>query len=133
MARTSKSRKAPGFECWSRRPFNRCGQTPGAFAKHRTHKAERAQGRLAAAAALALFLTGCAAAPKVEVPKVVKEVVVTYAPIPEALTEQCVVPPKRDNTVGEALRVARDRRKCNEIDSADKRAIRKISDKAVQL
>lgn len=83
--------------------------------------------------ALAPLLTGCASTPKVEVPKVVKEVVVTYAPIPASLTEVCVVPPKRDNTVGEALRIARDRRTCNEKDAADKLGIRKISNKAVKL
>lgn len=82
---------------------------------------------------LALLLAGCATVRKVEVPKEVKVVVVTYAPIPETLTEECVVPPKRDNTVGEALRVARDRRTCNERDAADKRAIRKISNTAVGL
>ena len=45
MSRSKKGRKAPGYEYWSRRPFNRCGQTPGPFAKHRTHKAERQQGK----------------------------------------------------------------------------------------
>lgn len=83
--------------------------------------------------ALALLVAGCGTTRQIEVPKVVKEVVVTYAPIPESLTEVCVVPPKRDNTVGEALRVARDRRKCNEHDAADKRSIRKISNTAVKL
>ena len=83
--------------------------------------------------ALALALAGCATGRPVAVPKVVKEVVVTYAEIPQSLTEQCVVPPNRNNTVGEALRVARDRRACNERDTADKRAIRKISNAAVKL
>lgn len=82
---------------------------------------------------LVLLLAGCATGRPVEVPKVVKEVVVTYAEIPETLTRECVVPPKRNNTVGEALRVARDRRTCNERDTADKRAIRKISNTAVGL
>jgi hypothetical protein len=45
MSRSVKSTKAPGYEYWSRRPFNRFGQSPGAFAKRRTHKAERQQGR----------------------------------------------------------------------------------------
>lgn len=45
MSRTKKGRKAPGHEYWTARPFNRCGQTPGPFAKHRTHKAERQQAK----------------------------------------------------------------------------------------
>lgn len=86
----------------------------------------------AGAIIVSLALAGCTTIPKIEVPKVVKEVVVTYAEIPPSLTEECVVPPKRDNTVGEALRVARDRRTCNEKDTADKAAIRKISNAAVK-
>lgn len=45
MSRTKHSHKQPGTEYWTRRPFNRHGQAPGAFAKHRTHKAERASNR----------------------------------------------------------------------------------------
>ena len=45
MSRTRKGKKAPGYEYWSRRPFNRCGQSPGPFSKHRTHKAERKEGK----------------------------------------------------------------------------------------
>ncbi len=45
MSRTKKGSKAGGYEYWSRRPFNQCGQTPGPFAKRRTHKAERAEGK----------------------------------------------------------------------------------------
>lgn len=41
MSRTSKGRKAPGSEYWSRRPFNKHGGTLGRFHKRRTHKAER--------------------------------------------------------------------------------------------
>lgn len=41
MSRTNHGGKDPSFEYWSRRPFNRCGQLPGRFAKRRTHKAER--------------------------------------------------------------------------------------------
>lgn len=93
----------------------------------------RTFGLLLVLLALVLGLAGCSTVRKVEVPKEVKVVVVTYAPIPETLTQECVVPPKRDNTVGEALRVARDRRTCNERDAADKRAIRKISNTAVGL
>jgi hypothetical protein len=43
MNRTQRGGKAPGHEFWSRRPFNRCGQLVGKFAKKRTHKAERVQ------------------------------------------------------------------------------------------
>lgn len=42
MSRTKHSSKQPGTDYWSLRPFNKHGQTRGAFAKHRTHKAERA-------------------------------------------------------------------------------------------
>lgn len=45
MSRTRHSSKSPGYEYWSRRPFNRYGQSPGPDAKHRTHKAERQQGK----------------------------------------------------------------------------------------
>lgn len=93
----------------------------------------RVLGLLLAVLVLALSLVGCGSMPKVEVPKEVKVVVVTYAEIPETLTEDCIVPPKRDNTVGEALRVAKDRGVCNDKDRADKRAIRKISNTAVGL
>lgn len=48
MSRTVKGKKAPGYEYWSRRPFNKCGGTPGKVAKHRTHKAERMSGKEAA-------------------------------------------------------------------------------------
>ena len=83
--------------------------------------------------ALVLGLAGCATGRQVVVPEEVKVVVVTYAPIPQSLTEECYVAPKRDNTVGEALRVAKDRGVCNDKDRADKRAIRKISNTAVGL
>lgn len=42
MSRSNHASRDPSFEYWSRRPFNRCGQLPGKFAKRRTHKAERA-------------------------------------------------------------------------------------------
>jgi hypothetical protein len=45
VSRTKKGKKSPGQEYWTRRPFNRCGQIPGPFAKHRTHKAERQQAK----------------------------------------------------------------------------------------
>lgn len=82
---------------------------------------------------LALTTSGCGSMRTVEVPKEVKVAVVSYVEIPESLTAECHVPPKRDNSVGEALRVSRDRRTCNEQDAADKRAIRKISNTAVGL
>lgn len=47
MSRTAHSFKPAGYEYWSRRPFNKNGQTPGSFAKHRTHKAERREGKQA--------------------------------------------------------------------------------------
>ena len=84
------------------------------------------------AAAIALALAGCASHPPVEVPKVVKVPVYVYAEIPDPLTAPCVPPVKRNNTVGEALRVAKGRALCNEKDTADKAAIRKISQAAVR-
>ena len=45
MSRTVKGKKGPGYEYWSRRPFNKCGGTPGKVTKHRTHKAERRDGK----------------------------------------------------------------------------------------
>lgn len=43
MSRTKRGSKAPGYEFWSRRPANQ-GAT-GRYAKQRTHRAERAQGK----------------------------------------------------------------------------------------
>lgn len=45
MSRTVKGKKSPGYEYWSRRPFNKGGQSPGPFSKRRTHKAERKEGK----------------------------------------------------------------------------------------
>lgn len=45
MSRTIKEKPPVGKEYWSARPFNKCGQSPGAYAKRRTHKAERRQGK----------------------------------------------------------------------------------------
>jgi hypothetical protein len=41
LSRTNKGSKSPGYEYWSRRPFNKFGGAIGKFAKRRTHKAER--------------------------------------------------------------------------------------------
>jgi hypothetical protein len=41
VSRSRTGGKAPGYEYWSRRPFNRCGGSLGKKAKRRTHKAER--------------------------------------------------------------------------------------------
>lgn len=43
MSRTRKGTKPPGYEYWSKRPFSISG--PGAFAKRRTHRGERAEGK----------------------------------------------------------------------------------------
>jgi len=48
MSRTRKGRKAPGFEYWTARPFNKFGGIPGTKTKHRTHKAERQKSKPAA-------------------------------------------------------------------------------------
>jgi hypothetical protein len=45
MSRTKKGSKPFGVEFWTARPFNRHGSPTGAYAKKRTHKAERAQGK----------------------------------------------------------------------------------------
>jgi hypothetical protein len=41
VSRTNKGSKSPGYEYWSRRPFNKFGGAIGKYAKRRTHKAER--------------------------------------------------------------------------------------------
>lgn len=46
MSRTRKATKGPGYEYWTRRPFNKCGGIIGSFTKRRTHKAERREGRM---------------------------------------------------------------------------------------
>lgn len=43
MSNTTRGSKGAGYEYWSRRPFSQ--STPGRFSKHRTHKAERQQGK----------------------------------------------------------------------------------------
>lgn len=45
MSRSRKQAKAPGYEYWSARPFNKCGGVVGKFTKRRTHKAERQEGK----------------------------------------------------------------------------------------
>lgn len=45
MSRTKKGGKGCGFEFWTARPFNKCGGSLGAYAKKRTHRAERAEGK----------------------------------------------------------------------------------------
>lgn len=45
MSRTNKGSKPPGFEYWSKRPFNKHGGSTGKYAKKRTHKAERKEGK----------------------------------------------------------------------------------------
>lgn len=45
MSRTHKGSKPVGYDFWSARPFNRGGGGSGAYAKKRTHKAERTLGK----------------------------------------------------------------------------------------
>jgi len=49
MSRTVKGSKGPGYEYWSKRPFNRCdgiiSPKGGKHTKKRTHKAERRAGK----------------------------------------------------------------------------------------
>lgn len=45
MSRSVTGGKAPGFEYWTSRPGNRCGASPGAETKRRTHRAERRDGK----------------------------------------------------------------------------------------
>jgi hypothetical protein len=49
MSRSARNRKPPGYEYWSRRPFNKHGGTlspnGGKHHKKRTHKAERQEGK----------------------------------------------------------------------------------------
>lgn len=49
MSRTSKGKKAPGYEYWSRRPgSNKHGASPGPDSKRYTHRAERRQAHVRA-------------------------------------------------------------------------------------
>ena len=46
MSRTTKGKKGPGFDYWSRRPGNESGcNSPGEGVKRRTHKLERIQAK----------------------------------------------------------------------------------------
>lgn len=45
MSRSIRGGKAPGLEYWTPRPGNRCGASPGAATKRRTHRAERQDGK----------------------------------------------------------------------------------------
>lgn len=71
-----------------------------------------------------LALTACQTRPIV--PKVVKVVVVQYVPLPASLLKDSDEVPKRENTVGESVRLANARlesvKKCNQ----DKAGIRKL-------
>lgn len=62
-------------------------------------------------------LAACKSNPPVQPPKVVQTVVTRIVPVPEELTTPCVIAQPQSNTVGEAVRVARERRaalqKCN--------------------
>ena len=46
MARTLKGSKAAGYDYWTARPFNKGGGLIGAYAKRRTHKAERQHNKV---------------------------------------------------------------------------------------
>lgn len=46
MSRTKRGGKAPGYEPWSARPFNKHGGVLGKYHKKRTHKAERREGKI---------------------------------------------------------------------------------------
>jgi hypothetical protein len=48
MSDTKRGGKDHSYEYWSARPFNKAGGMVGKFTKKRTHKAERAQGKLEA-------------------------------------------------------------------------------------
>lgn len=43
MSRSKKKGKSPGYEYWSKRPMS--GSTPGRWAKTKTHRLERKQGK----------------------------------------------------------------------------------------
>lgn len=82
--------------------------------------------RVVAAFGLAI-LAGCQSTPEIRT-QVVEVVVREYVPVPEELTAPCDEHPAREQTVGEAVRVANARlasvRKCN----ADKAAIRDLGE-----
>lgn len=56
------------------------------------------------ALALIVLLTGCQTAPVV--PKIVRVPVEVIVPVPAKLTEPCDEVPKRDDSYGEAIRLA---------------------------
>jgi hypothetical protein len=57
-----------------------------------------------------LALAGCQSAPLlIQPPKVVEVVVEKIVPVPGLLTEPCKRPVKKQNTVGEAVRLANER------------------------
>lgn len=45
MSRSVRGGKVQSYEYWSARPGNRCGASPGAETKRRTHRAERKDGK----------------------------------------------------------------------------------------
>lgn len=53
MSRSVKGSKGSGYDFWTRRPFNKHGANGyGPYAKKRTHRAERAEGKDAVRKAL---------------------------------------------------------------------------------
>jgi hypothetical protein len=74
-------------------------------------------------------LAACATTPApVVVPKVVRVAVPQYVPIPDELTKDCPIAMPKTMSVGEAIRVARERRASLEACNADKAALRKLGE-----
>ncbi len=72
-------------------------------------------------------LAGCAGTPPRPVaPDVVQVPVTRYVPIPETLTAPCPIAGPKDMTVGEAVRIARERRRALEACNAQLRQIRAV-------
>ncbi|MBB1060411.1 Rz1-like lysis system protein LysC [Marilutibacter spongiae] len=65
--------------------------------------------RSAVLIAIAL-MAGCRSCPDIKVPELVRVPVPTMVPVPAELTEPCAQVAKRDNTVGEAVRLANARK-----------------------
>lgn len=75
-----------------------------------------------------LLLAGCASNPSLpKLPEVVRVPVVKIVPVPPELSAPCQVVDKRDNSVGEAVRLANARRAALEECDGRMAEIRKLS------
>lgn len=79
---------------------------------------------------LVLALAGCKTCPIPKAPELVRVAVPTMVPVPAELTEPCTVISKRDNTVGEAVRLANARKAALDECSARMAQIRALGEES---